>query len=107
MMTLDNELHLANPAIPTTKAGLQKYQNAIDLVSRQNLRDMYGTIRRECESVTILKDYSQTMLDWHKPWFGRMTLEHDGIRTIAERFDLFGKTVSLFTTYDLVTLRIE
>jgi hypothetical protein len=107
MMTLDNELLLANPALSTGNSGSQKYQSAIDLVCRQNLRDIYGTIRRECESVTILRDYSQTLLDWHKPWFGRMTLEHDGIRTIVERFNLFGKAVSLFTTYDLVTFRIE
>jgi|GEM_PF-3547994 len=107
MMTLDNELLLANPVIPNSNLGLQKYQSVIDLVSRQNLRDIYGTIRRECKNVTVLREYSQTLLDWHKPWFGRMTLEHDGIRTIVERFNLFGKTVSLFTTYDLVTFRIE
>ena len=107
MMTLDNEMLLGNPALSTGNSGLQKYQSAIDLVSRQNLRDIYGTIRRECERVTILKEYSQTLLDWDKPWFGKMTLEHDGVRTIVERFDLFGKTVGLFTTYDLVTFRIE
>lgn len=107
MMTPENELLLANPALSTGNSGSQKYQSAINLVFRQNLRDIYGTIRRECESVTIFGEYSQTLLDWHKPWFGRMTFEHDGIRTIVERFNLFGKAVSLFTTYDLVAFWIE
>ncbi|PZU99365.1 MAG: hypothetical protein DCE90_02305 [Pseudanabaena sp.] len=107
MVTLDNEMLLANPALSSGNPILQKYQSTIDLVARQNLRDIYGTIRRECENVTILKEYSQTLLNWQKPWFGRMTLEHDGVRTIVERFDMFGKTVGLFTTYDLVTFRIE
>jgi hypothetical protein len=107
MLTLGNDLLSTNPVLPTSTSGIQKYQSAIDLVSRQSLRDTYGTIRRECESVTIVKEYSQTLLDWQKPWFGRMTLEHDGVRTVVERFDLFGKTISMFTTYDLVTFRID
>ena len=87
---------------------LIRYRSEIIIRYRSEirLRDRYGRITRECSHITITRDAS-ILLDWHKPFFGRMTLEYDGVRTVVERINVFGKTVSLFTTYDPVSFRIE
>ena len=73
----------------------------MDIVSR-NQRN-YTPIRIECNSI-VAKDRNGAVVTWQKPSWGRMILDHDGYRTVVERYNSFNFRVNTYINYDLISV---
>jgi hypothetical protein len=75
--------------------------------NRDALRAKYGTQRDECKRITIVENPSGMTHEFDKPLFGRLILEHDGVRTVVQRLGVLGNKEVSFTTYEAVSMQIE
>ncbi len=73
--------------------------------NRDALRGIYEVQKEECSRVKLVSVSGLTR-EFYKPIWGRLIVEHDGVRTFIQKFGAWGKEVS-FTTYEEVSIEIE
>jgi hypothetical protein len=66
----------------------------------------YSPVTIRCNSI-VAKNRHGEVVSWLKPNWGRMTLEHDGYRTVVKKFNWFSFPVGTYITYDLVSIETD
>jgi hypothetical protein len=81
-----------------------KDQSNISVYDRDASRSAYGVKRYECDRITIIEKSSGMTYEFQRDFWGGLSLEHDGVRTVVERTGFFGNEI--FVTYEPVSFQI-
>ena len=90
---------LANNSLMT------KDQSNMAIYDRDASRSAYGAKRYECDRITIIEKSSGMTYEFQKGFFGSLSLEHDGVRTVVEKSGFLGN--EMFVTYEPVSFQIQ
>jgi hypothetical protein len=96
---------LKEKAMSANNALMTKDQSNVAVYDRDASRSAYGAKRYECDRITIIEKSSGMTYEFQKNFFGSLSLEHDGVRTVVEKSGLLGNEI--FVTYEPVSFQIQ